>query len=893
MADRYYRKVSLLCHFEGSDGGTSFVDSGPIGHTITRVSPATTETDEALFGSSSGYFPDGSAECTVSDHDSLELSGDFTIELAYLASATDAPGRTLVSKGSDTFAANSYGIRVFSGSILFWASSSTGSYNISNGQSLGSVSVGNWVRVAVTRSGNTWRGYREGVKVFEFTSSGVPYNDGSQLFIGGANDSANGYIDELRITKGVARYTGESYDLATEAFSEELPEVPGDEYFDEVALLMHADTGFTDASSYIHSIAPNGSASVTASDPLFGAGSALFDASSERLAVTHASTIHPAAQDFTVEFAFKRTSSLSGVTPLLGKPSAVTGYGPWSFAMDASGNVYFYSSSTGSSWNIAQDRSAGNATLDAWVRFAVTRDGDTWRTYRNGTKVSEWTASDVSLLNSGNLEIGGATDNSYAHGQIDEFRYTIGVARYIGESYTLADEAFADFDSEDPSARDSDIAIEVGVEADHVFTSALRDADTAIEVGVEAAHEFILGQEGTDTAIEVGVDSPVEFRSAVRESDTAIEVGISAVVTSGSAVQPADVAIEVGVEAAHEFDAAAVATGDGDLEELTAEGESETATSGFGDAEFRALTALGVNEPYQDSTGSGTFERLSAEAWLVPDDAPELPALTASGFAVAGSLAQAALQLRRLSAAGVSIAEGVAVGASSLSPLTASGVVEVGYTIDGAGELRRLRAEGAALNGGVAEGAPSLEELVASGLSIQESIAVGAVAFPILSAAGASEATVTGPTGTWVVNTRTGAVTRYVGYLANSFAVYNGRCLFASASGLYDTAGGDEAVEWTLRTGATDDKRANLKRLTEVLMGLRYANPIDVGVWTDGLVKYTYRLEDIRPNALHQVRVHPGKGLRSRYYKVELKGTGRFEADSLQMTMPDTTRRVG
>jgi len=333
--------------------------------------------------------------------------------------------------------------------------------------------------------------------------------------------------------------------------------------------------------------------------------------------------------------------------------------------------------------------------------------------------------------------------------------------------------------------------------------------------------------------------------------------------------------------------------GAGTFEELTAAGEGDAATAAAGSARLARLTAAGANEPYQVSSGDGVLARLTAQGWLVPDDRPALSVLAASGAAVAGSLAQGAPQLRRLRAAGESLAEGVSHGATSVRPLTASGVVEVGYTIDGSGALRRLRAEGAALNGGVAEAAPSLEELVASGLSIQESIASGAAAFPILVAAGTSEVAVVGPTGTWVVNTRTGAVTRYAGYLANSFAVYNGRCLFASASGLYDTAGGDEAVEWTLRTGATDDKRANLKRLTEVLLGLRYANPIDVGVWTDGLVKYTYRLEDVRPNALHQVRVHPGKGLRSRYYKVELKGTGRFEADSLQMTMPDTTRRVG
>lgn len=66
-----------------------------------------------------------------------------------------------------------------------------------------------WHHYAVTRSGNTWRLFIDGVLQQTITSSVSLDNNTPSTFNIGTESSSfwAGYIDDLRITKGVARYT--------------------------------------------------------------------------------------------------------------------------------------------------------------------------------------------------------------------------------------------------------------------------------------------------------------------------------------------------------------------------------------------------------------------------------------------------------------------------------------------------------------------------------------------------------------------------------------------------------------------------------------------------------------------------------------------------------------
>ena len=83
------------------------------------------------------------------------------------------------------------------------------------------MGTGTWYSFAVVRSGNAWYGYVDGVRTtLAASTSGTVHNDTNSLRIGGDSNGrvVDGWLDEIRITKGVARYTGASYTPTTEAF---------------------------------------------------------------------------------------------------------------------------------------------------------------------------------------------------------------------------------------------------------------------------------------------------------------------------------------------------------------------------------------------------------------------------------------------------------------------------------------------------------------------------------------------------------------------------------------------------------------------------------------------------------------------------------------------------
>jgi hypothetical protein len=337
--------------------------------------------------------------------------------------------------------------------------------------------------------------------------------------------------------------------------------------------------------------------------------------------------------------------------------------------------------------------------------------------------------------------------------------------------------------------------------------------------------------------------------------------------------------------------------GAGELAALTAAATS-AGTSADGALVLEPLAAAATTPLYQNSVGAPRLRALLASGLGPFVSAPSLEEMTATGVALNGRVGAGSAVLRALVAQGVAQGEGLANGTAVLRSAIATGTGIGLVEISGAPTLRAMRASGLSLGGQAAAGELVLARMTAAGVAEVTMPATGADQLPRMRAYGVAEAANDGTLRTWVMNTRTSAVSRYPSYPANSFARYNGTYLSAGPSGLYTTQGPTSSddgtdVVWGLRTGAMDDKRPNLKRLTELLFGVRYDYPIRVTVWKDEETEYEYALGSYNPGNLHQARVKPGKGLRSRYFKVGLSGKGRLELDSLQATMPDTTRRIG
>lgn len=312
---------------------------------------------------------------------------------------------------------------------------------------------------------------------------------------------------------------------------------------------------------------------------------------------------------------------------------------------------------------------------------------------------------------------------------------------------------------------------------------------------------------------------------------------------------------------------------DGELLAITGEFSSPGNVDGSIEGTFRALAATLSSTSYL----SGTFELASGSLTGTPGVIGSISGtFEPVSFAAAGSQPHVGTMSGLLQVLGGALtgrieAAGTLAGSFRALSLSSTGVMgQVGSL---AGQLQPITAE---LTGGV-----QLTGSVAAALARMLGSFAGAQAL----GAGLDS---------WAMNTRNNAVTKYPAYPANSYARYNGTYLAAGPSGLLILDGDANDTPWMMRTGQLDDKKAKLKRLSELLLGARYDAPVRIKVWLDDDTYYEYMLPDNGRAALQQVRAKIGKGMRSRYYKIELSGeSGRFEIDSLQATMPETTRRIG
>lgn len=74
------------------------------------------------------------------------------------------------------------------------------------------LSTSTWVHIAAVKNGSTLTLYQNGVNVASATQSGTIVDGGKPLLVGyetGQNSAHywSGYIDDIRITRGIARYT--------------------------------------------------------------------------------------------------------------------------------------------------------------------------------------------------------------------------------------------------------------------------------------------------------------------------------------------------------------------------------------------------------------------------------------------------------------------------------------------------------------------------------------------------------------------------------------------------------------------------------------------------------------------------------------------------------------
>jgi len=214
--DPYFSNVVALLHSNGTNGSTTITDSSASAKTWTAVNGAAISTAQSKWGGSSIFFDGVNDHITSASHSDWAFgTSDFTVEAWIYFNAHTATATFLGNYTNST-----------TGWWLRYVTTSGGGLQFGYGDSglgFGSFVPNNsqWYHIAWSRSGSTNRLFADGVQTGSDVNNAQNYASTAALYGGrlGALSSQffSGYMDDIRITKGVARYTA-NFSVPTAAF---------------------------------------------------------------------------------------------------------------------------------------------------------------------------------------------------------------------------------------------------------------------------------------------------------------------------------------------------------------------------------------------------------------------------------------------------------------------------------------------------------------------------------------------------------------------------------------------------------------------------------------------------------------------------------------------------
>ncbi len=211
--------TKLLLHFDGNFNDVASGATNPP-HTVTAVgnagtvstpdSPLTPDSDVATFDGTGDYL-------SVPDSDDWDFgNSDFTMDAWIYPTDSTADEQTIIAKD---FNGLTYGFIVnfakqgqadgYKNLGIIWSINGTSFENPTRFNS--QITPNNWYHIAIVRLSNTITVYVDGSSIGSYNSVGS-FNDTANNLLVGAYDPNTGYfkgqIDEVHISKGVARFTG-------------------------------------------------------------------------------------------------------------------------------------------------------------------------------------------------------------------------------------------------------------------------------------------------------------------------------------------------------------------------------------------------------------------------------------------------------------------------------------------------------------------------------------------------------------------------------------------------------------------------------------------------------------------------------------------------------------
>lgn len=209
-SDPFFANVVALLHMEGANNGSVFTDVK--GKTWTRTGTNVfTDTGQFKFGASSARFNNTTNRVDTADHADFNFgSGDWTVECWIRFTAFSSV--QLISQYNASSGRRSWLLGVSSTGITCTTSSDGSSFYPTASLSW-SPSLNVWYHVGMSRVGASSYAFGNGaISAAANIGAGNALHDsnanvtlGNSASAGGA--AFNGHLDEVRITKGVGRYS--------------------------------------------------------------------------------------------------------------------------------------------------------------------------------------------------------------------------------------------------------------------------------------------------------------------------------------------------------------------------------------------------------------------------------------------------------------------------------------------------------------------------------------------------------------------------------------------------------------------------------------------------------------------------------------------------------------
>lgn len=235
--DPSYASCILMWNCDGTDGATSATEQSTIRASASFAGNAQLDTAQKKFGTASLLLDGNSDWVSFADIDDYSLgNGDFTMEawvrFNALPSASSSNGHCIAGHYRNTGDQRAWWWQFTTANQLAFNYNSNGTSGAAVNSACSdtpALSTGVWYHVAIVRDSGTLKHFFNGALLTASNtniSTTSIHNSTAQLRIGMLQSDGfestegryfNGWIDSIRITKGVARYTG-AFTPPTEAF---------------------------------------------------------------------------------------------------------------------------------------------------------------------------------------------------------------------------------------------------------------------------------------------------------------------------------------------------------------------------------------------------------------------------------------------------------------------------------------------------------------------------------------------------------------------------------------------------------------------------------------------------------------------------------------------------